>query len=193
MSLYLTIYNNVTTLLWLGGVGLLIASLVSPSLSTYVNTYFTATQSLMVLDIVHVLLKLAAGSVVTTFLQIVSRLYVAWVVLPAQDSLPVWNYVMFVAWSLAEVIRFQYYVRKNSSGLLFLRYNAFIVLYPMGVLTGELPLLWRDYTTRGRWINIPIMALYIPFFPYLYWHMLVLRKKKSNTKGNGAAAPQKTE
>jgi very-long-chain (3R)-3-hydroxyacyl-CoA dehydratase len=143
----------------------------------------------MLLDVVHVLLKLVPGGFVTTFLQIVSRLYVAWVVLPGQDSLAVWNYVMFVAWSLAEVIRFQYYVRRNSRALLFLRYNAFILLYPMGVITGELPLLWKDYTTQGRWINIPIIVLYIPFFPYLYRHMLRLRALKSK----GAAVPQKTE
>jgi hypothetical protein len=49
------------------------------------------------------------------------------------------------------------------------------------------PLLWRDYTAPGRWINIPIMALYVPFLPYL----------NGPCYGRGgrrrATAPQKTE
>jgi very-long-chain (3R)-3-hydroxyacyl-CoA dehydratase len=191
MAGYLTVYNNVTTLLWLVGFVLLIASLAFKSLSMFVDTYFTAIQSLMVLDIVHVLLKLVPGGVITTFLQIASRLYVAWVVLPAQDSFTRWNSVMFAAWSIAEIIRFQYYEHRGSWALLFLRYNAFIVLYPMGVLTGELPLLWQDFVAHKRWINIPIMMLYIPFFPYLYLHMLSLRKGK--TKRRSDAEPQKIE
>jgi hypothetical protein len=44
MASYLSIYNNVTTLLWLGGLVLLIASLAFPFMWTYVNPYFTATQ-----------------------------------------------------------------------------------------------------------------------------------------------------
>lgn len=42
-----------------------------------------------------------------------------------------------VAWSLAEIIRFSYYLFKNVSLFKVLRYNAFMILYPVGIL-GEL-------------------------------------------------------
>jgi very-long-chain (3R)-3-hydroxyacyl-CoA dehydratase len=143
----------------------------------------------MILDVVHVLLKLVNGRIVTTALQIISRIYISWVILPAQDSLVVWNYVMFTAWSLAEIIRFQYYLRRGSKTMLFLRYNAFIVLYPMGFLTGELPLLWKYYAAQGSLFDLFMIANFIPCWPYLYWHMFRQRRSKAE----GTAAHQKTD
>jgi very-long-chain (3R)-3-hydroxyacyl-CoA dehydratase len=189
MSRYLTTYNTLTSILWFSGLTLLIASVFFSSLSGYVNKYFIATQSLMLLDVVHVLLKLVSGRIITTVLQIVSRIYISWVILPAQDSLTVWNYVMFTAWSLAEIIRFQYYMRRDNKTMLFLRYNAFIILYPMGFLTGEVPLLWKYYKAQGNGFDLFMIASYIPFWPYLYWYMFSLRKAKVKD----AAALQKTD
>lgn len=42
-----------------------------------------------------------------------------------------------IPWSLAEIIRFSYYLFKNVSLFKTLRYNAFMILYPVGIL-GEL-------------------------------------------------------
>lgn len=45
-----------------------------------------------------------------------------------------------VPWSLAEIIRFSYYLFKDISICKTLRYNAFMILYPFGIL-GELRLV----------------------------------------------------
>lgn len=45
-----------------------------------------------------------------------------------------------IPWSLAEIIRFSYYLFKNISICKTLRYNAFMILYPVGIL-GELRLV----------------------------------------------------
>ena len=49
---------------------------------------------------------------------------------------------MYIAWSIAEIVRYSFYEHKNVSWLKLIRYNMFFVLYPMGVLTGELPLIF---------------------------------------------------
>ncbi|GFP82359.1 probable very-long-chain (3r)-3-hydroxyacyl-coa dehydratase [Phtheirospermum japonicum] len=50
-------------------------------------------------------------------------------------------FITFVAWSLSEVIRYSHYalncIGSPPNWITFIRYNAFIVLYPIGVFPGE--------------------------------------------------------
>lgn len=179
---YINIYNYLQTLLWLVGLIFMATTFVAPNLTQYLNKYYIIIQSIMFLDIIHAILKLVRGNIFATILQVGSRIYVVWMIVREQTEGPnIWNYLMYTAWSLAEIIRYQYYIRKPSEGLLlFLRYNAFIILYPIGILTGELPLIYQNYQATKNIVNLVIMFLYIPFFPYLYIHMLSLRKKKSH-------------
>jgi very-long-chain (3R)-3-hydroxyacyl-CoA dehydratase len=138
----------------------------------------------MILDIVHVLLGLVPGSLISTSMQIISRLYVAWVILYPHFMRNVCHPIMLVSWSLAEIIRYTYYNAQKNKILTFLRYSAFIVLYPSGVLLGEVPLIYghsrlaADVGWSGAWIDRLVLIAYIPGFPYLFWHMIKLRKKK---------------
>jgi very-long-chain (3R)-3-hydroxyacyl-CoA dehydratase len=185
-SLYLRLYNWTQVTLWTIGLFVLISSKFLPQLSSHrnLNLYFITVQSLMVLDIVHVLLRLTPGDFLTTLLQVASRLYLAWFILPAQPAISRWNYVMFTAWSLAEIIRYFYYNVPTLKTLTFLRYSAFLVLYPLGVLTGELPLVWEHFQNakalgqKRVWIDVGMLIGYVPGFPYLFLHMIKLRKKK---------------
>lgn len=52
---------------------------------------------------------------------------------------------MFCSWSIAEIIRYGYYLHKNSKLIKWLRYNAFIINYPIGVILGELVTIWNFY------------------------------------------------
>ncbi|CAN0436188.1 unnamed protein product, partial [Hapterophycus canaliculatus] len=58
---------------------------------------------------------------------------------PVRDS--VWVLVMFSAWATSEVIRYPFYALSIAGmcppALQWLRYTAFIVLYPLG-FAGEL-------------------------------------------------------
>jgi very-long-chain (3R)-3-hydroxyacyl-CoA dehydratase len=138
----------------------------------------------MILDVVHVVCKLVPGDPIATVLQVISRLYAVWVVLPSQPAVAKWNYILFTAWSLAEIIRYQYYLYREVSFLQFLRYNAFIVLYPLGVLTGEIPLIWEHYQNLKFRFDIFVLLLYLPGFPFLYFHMLKLRRRRQKIKTN---------
>lgn len=44
---------------------------------------------------------------------------------------------VIIPWCIAEIIRFSYYQFGDNKILKFLRYNAFLVLYPVGIF-GEL-------------------------------------------------------
>lgn len=53
---------------------------------------------------------------------------------------------VIIPWSFAEIIRFSYYLNKTNGLFTFLRYNAFLVLYPFGII-GEIRCI-RDYVAR---------------------------------------------
>lgn len=181
--MYLSFYNFLQILLWAGGLILLAyTGIFDNTLLPKTNQYFTIIQSVMLLDVVHVLFRLVPGQVLTTLMQIASRLYVVWLILPQQKEFQIWNYLMFTAWCFAEIIRYSYYINKKSKILLFFRYNAFLILYPIGVLTGECPLIYQHYKSTNFVFDLFVLALYVPCFPYLYFHMLKLRKKNMNKK-----------
>ena len=81
------------------------------------------------------------------------------------------------AFSVAEVIRYNFYQLKlmglmekggdsNPLAILFgfLRYNAFIPLYPIGI-TGELAAYYKAYKFEPHEIYYIIPVIYLIFFP----------------------------
>lgn len=183
MGLSIDIYNYLATIFWAVGLIFSIITLIVPEYAQYLNPYYIFIQTFMFLDIVHAILKLSSGNVFATCLQVASRIYVVWAIVRYQPGPNIWNYCMYAAWSIAEIIRYQYYIHKSNHGiLLFLRYNAFIILYPIGIFAGEMPLIYQNYKITRNRIHFYILFLYVPFFPYLYLHMLKLRKKKTAQK-----------
>lgn len=95
-------------------------------------TVLKAVQLFQLVDILLILLKLSKGSIVGAFFQILGRLVVALIfVEPDSDRLRF--AVIIIAWSLADVNRYLYYLFKKNPLTGFLRYNSFLVLYPFGV------------------------------------------------------------
>ena len=155
-------------------------------------------QSAAILEILHSALGLVRSPVLTTTAQVFSRLFLGVFVtyylgpfaLAIQQS-PFFS-SMLLAWSLAEMIRYGYYADTLASEgssepspyvLIWLRYSAFLVLYPMGVLS-ELVLAYKAIPVAGiqvgpwmPWVIYGIMALYVPGFVILFGHMLKQRKK----------------
>lgn len=83
-----------------------------------------------------------------------------------------------VAWCTTEVIRSLFYLNKNSVVLSGMRYNGFIVLYPLGV-TGEL-MAFEDYLTKyPDWYYIirPTQLAFLIGFYFLYTYMWKQRGK----------------
>lgn len=94
---------------------------------------------------------------------------------------------MLLAWSITEVIRYSYFVFALS-GLgvpklwTWLRYNTFLVLYPLGVAS-ECWLVWKASEPAGEINEIykfalwAVLGIYVPGFYVLFTHMLKQRKR----------------
>lgn len=152
----------------------------------FLDLWARVVQTAMVLDILHCAAGLTGGWVVTTALQIASRLLLVWAVTPDVSGPTPAHLAMYLAWGAAECIRFLYYISRGKA-IRWLRFSAFLVLYPLGVFGGELPLLWvrgQVGDTLGLACRLSMLA-YVPGFPVLFAHMLKQRRK---TLGGASAA-----
>lgn len=94
---------------------------------------------------------------------------------------------MLLAWSFTEVVRYSYFV-FSLSGIgvpklwTWLRYNTFLVLYPLGVASecwlvySAIPLASKIREEYG-YALWAILAIYVPGFYVLFTHMLAQRRK----------------
>ena len=134
-----------------------------------------------------------------TFLQILSRLVIVWLILNAVPLTNIGPLLLIIAWSSTEIIRYLYYAWSRTEDppytLLWLRYSLFIVVYPMGVL-GELISIFYalptikeqrltslylpnmlNFSFDSYYFIVTVIIGYIPGFPKLYMHMLKQRGK----------------
>lgn len=215
MQTYVTWYNA-----WLAGAWTRILYLLCTSVwngKDRIETYdglrneLLLAQTLAVMEVVHAALGIVRSSAFLTAMQVASRLVVVWAVLQSVPSsqnaeLVVVNGALqlnvvslLLAWSITEIIRYTFYMLKELEALpymlLWMRYTAFILLYPIGVAS-ELVLAWSawNHATKhgGPSIKMPnawnfgidfsacilaFMAAYLYGFPMLYMHMIRQRKK----------------
>lgn len=107
---------------------------------------------------------------------------------------------LFLAWALADVVRYAWYAAGDRSPhwLTWLRYTAFIPLYPAGIFVGEMPIIAAAIpwiAKRGLWsISMPnewnvafsyaafcrlgLFVLLPAAFFHLYGTLLTARKRK---------------
>lgn len=134
----------------------------------------------MLLDIVHAALGLVSTSILSTLLQVASRIFIVVLIIPFKNKnqqFCIHDSIMFLAWSVTEVVRYNYYAYKDSRIMKLLRYNLFLILYPVGVIGGEIPLIYQHFKQTKKLIDLAALAVYVPFFPYLYVYMIGQRKK----------------
>ncbi|KAI0018105.1 protein tyrosine phosphatase-like protein [Xylariomycetidae sp. FL0641] len=197
---YLLLYNALSLALW-GTLTLrtllsffqssppdtLYETLLRPSLVT--------TQSLALLEVPHAALGLVRASPATTALQVGGKNLVVWTVMarfPDQvaDS---WGFVgCLLAWGFSEVVRYGFFTCLLARGdvwawLKWLRYSAFVVLYPPGLLSEA----WLVYLCLTRAEDVGMMyraylflglLAYIPAGYVLYTYMLAQRRRALSTK-----------
>ncbi|KAG4306052.1 hypothetical protein PORY_000040 [Pneumocystis oryctolagi] len=132
---------------------------------------------------------LTSSSVITTIMQVSSRLLLCWGVssaYPEVVSKSIAFFLMSYAWSITEIIRYSYYansLKKKASFLLsWLRYNLFFVFYPLGTssevwLICKLLLYIKDKRTIYPLILKVIVMVYAPGFFIMYKHMILQRRK----------------
>ena len=91
------------------------------------------------------------------------------------------TYIIFqtmICWSSAETIRSLYYLNKDSIVLSTIRYNAFLILYPIGAF-GEV-LAYENYLNNHKdlfWFMRLVQTIFILGFFYMYYHMFIQRGK----------------
>ena len=116
--------------------------------------WLNLAQGTAIFEIVFAVLRWTRNSPATVIPQVLSRLFVLWLVFPQMLSAKSeqnwwvakeWPILpaCVLAWAITEVFRFSYYTFTGlQSGFLgHARYNLFIVLYPLGV-TAELLCMW---------------------------------------------------
>ncbi|KAI5019138.1 hypothetical protein ZWY2020_044026 [Hordeum vulgare] len=135
--LYLLAYNSLQAIGWSVALLRLLACLALRLL-----------QTCAVLDTIHAAVGLVPTSPFLAFLQWGGRTHFVLALLrqipEVQDSPSV--FITFMAWSISEVIRYSHYalttIKVCPAWLTYLRYTAFIPLYPIGVGPGE---MWTMY------------------------------------------------
>jgi very-long-chain (3R)-3-hydroxyacyl-CoA dehydratase len=149
-------------------------------------------QGLAFLEIVHVLAGWVKTSLVNTAIQYFSRMFICLLIyllfLPMNSADNNWvkagTIMIFIAWPLAEVIRYTYYLNGKLQLFQWLRYSAFIFLYPFGVLAESFILLrflnLSFQHAKWGWVGIICLSIvmYIFFFPKLYGYLWQQRKNK---------------
>lgn len=154
-----------------------------------------------VLEIAHAACGLVKSNPVITGFQVVARLFVTWAILHCVPEAQTCRGfpLLLLAFSTVEIIRYPFYglsvLGIQSYIVTWLRYTAFIILYPMGA-GGELVCYFNslarvkstglhsvqlpnsyNITFNFYYVLLAIMILYIPMFPVMYSHMFVQRKK----------------
>jgi len=116
------------------------------------------------------------GGIFTSMMQIIGRNFVALYIIDKftdRFSLS----LVIICWNLADIIRFLFYINKNKI-ITFIRYNAFKLLYPIGILGECLTIenvIQREEKIKHQFYRLLQLTLIIGMI-YLYLYLL----KKSN-------------
>ncbi|KAL9652792.1 hypothetical protein ABK040_010824 [Willaertia magna] len=140
-------------------------SLRKPSLWKLNSFYLKTLESSALLESLHSYLGLTNSPISTNIGQTLGRLFIMFFIgddLPDNDFISD-SLLLFLqtSWALADIIRFLYYISQSvcskekkgriSSLLKWLRYNGFLVLYPVGMLS-EIGLVLRVIVTK--WLDV---------------------------------------
>ncbi|ODQ81032.1 hypothetical protein BABINDRAFT_6881 [Babjeviella inositovora NRRL Y-12698] len=153
-------------------------------------------QSLALIEVFNSATGIVKSPLFTTLSQVASRLLIVWGFFYAFPNsefnrTTTTYFSLVVSWAVTEIIRYQYYALNLSSGgkpnkiLTWLRYNAFLVLYPSGVFSelaiiyGNIPACVAAFggSQTVKWGLYAVMAVYAPGFYVLFGHMLKQRSK----------------
>ncbi|KII63218.1 Very-long-chain (3R)-3-hydroxyacyl-CoA dehydratase hpo-8 [Thelohanellus kitauei] len=154
-SIYLTIYNALSYISW---TYVFVGCLLHLKGRFMISNYYPPAllfivQTLNVLDIIHVVAGLVQTSLFLTFIQVLSRIVVLWIpilFIMRRNVSSAGPFLCSLAWSLADLIRYLYYICTPSQlniplpFIRTLRYYFFIiqVQYVCGAVSYRS--VWRD-------------------------------------------------
>eukprot|EP00005_Dracoamoeba_jomungandri_P004337 CAMPEP_0174258874 /NCGR_PEP_ID=MMETSP0439-20130205/7793_1 /TAXON_ID=0 /ORGANISM="Stereomyxa ramosa, Strain Chinc5" /LENGTH=221 /DNA_ID=CAMNT_0015342547 /DNA_START=41 /DNA_END=706 /DNA_ORIENTATION=+ len=206
---YLIFYNAIQVIGWSA---ILVRLVQYHALETPYETAWEAFgdllcvfQTLAVLEVVNAVLGMVKTPVMTTVIQVASRLLLTWgiayTVPMAKDHL--FLSTMVASWAITEIVRYSFYTVKETGKavpyfLLWLRYTLFFVLYITGAGSEFLliyvsldaikadRILFYDFNDslsfNFYYACIGLMATYPLLFPKMYFHMISQRRKILGSK-----------
>lgn len=174
MITYSAAYNVVSLVLWT-------LSLVSVLLKCDLQDsrrIAQCAQAFNLLDIVHALFGVTKSAVTPSLMQAASRILSLTLThsTAAPHTVIKW---MISAWSIADAVRFAYYLRPTV--MQWLRYNLFIVLYPVGFVC-ELLVIYYHTKLADQRIKYGLVTAWIGGFYFMYAHMFRQRSKLTRAK-----------
>ncbi|KAK4119526.1 PTPLA-domain-containing protein [Parathielavia appendiculata] len=190
---YLVLYNTLSALLR----GLIIARTVhlwgalgTPAVWGELHVLARWAETITAVEVIHAAAGLVRAAPATAALQVAGRNTIVWAITRNYPDVAAreWAYpCMLIVWNAADILRYTYYVVDGGSGqaprfLSWLRYNMFIVLYPVGILSEMWLVHQVIQPSKARsstyqyllWLGL---LIYVPAFYILYGHMLSQRSK----------------
>ncbi|XP_057954181.1 uncharacterized protein LOC131148486 [Malania oleifera] len=178
-NLYLLAYNSVQAFGWTLSLCIILSSFVS--IHSFNGAYASAgeliclLQTVSFVEVLHGAIGIVPSGILLPLMQWGGRthflLAIVRHIVEVQELLSV--FITFVAWSLSEVIRYSHHalncMGSCPSWIIYLRYTAFIVLYPVGVAPGEMWLMYQALPFIKK------KNLYADFFaglPFSYYHFV---------------------
>ncbi|MBP6659099.1 MAG: hypothetical protein KA174_00355 [Chitinophagales bacterium] len=192
---YLVAYNLVQLTGWLAAI------IVLPFNLLYSFWIILFCQIFSLLEIFHAYKKWTNSSPFLCFIQTGARLMILYfsIIILCSIYLQPLNffftkhraesiiYLMFASWCVAEIIRYTYYstelLNQKLKGIVWLRYNAFILCYPVGLIC-EIYIIVNLFVITSLYVKIFLILVLIAYmflFPRLYLHLLKQRKLKLNS------------
>lgn len=200
---YLSVYNFTSAILWLAiainNVMDIFGIITGKYHTVYSTRYYdgfphkllVTTQALNAfIEISHSIIGVTKSPLAMTCLQFFARCSITiGVCYLLPESPGNFNRYAFptltIAWSCVELIRYPYYLYKINNVeppkfLTWLRYSAFVLLYPMGLLSEPVVIYDSlDYVKSSfhYYFFMFGFCLYIPGFYFLYTYMFQLRNR----------------
>ncbi|XP_062017502.1 uncharacterized protein LOC133733870 [Rosa rugosa] len=191
-NIYLLAYNSAQAIAWAVCLSLSLSSVLS---TKGVNGAYASAGNLIYLcqmvaflEVIHGAIGLVPSGVVIPLMQWAGRTNCIFVMRQTHEvqQLPA-VFITFVAWSISEVIRYPNYA-LNCIGscppwLTYLRYSAFLVLYPPG-MGGETWIMYRALPFLKKYSFSYYTFLMVVLFCYpilclkVYLHMVKQRRSK---------------
>ncbi|KAL4887108.1 tyrosine phosphatase-like protein [Aspergillus karnatakaensis] len=216
---YLLLYNAAEFFLWttllIRTVRLLINQAITENLTFNIPEVFeltftpllTTAQTLAIAEILHSLWGLVRAPLMTTAMQVASRIFTVWLVLRpfsggivrVDDKVGEYAYLgIMLAWGITEMIRYGFFTMQLNGGVetvpkwwIWLRYNTFYVLYPIGI-SSECILAVKALPYAAKihpaywWFIVAVLVIYVPGSYILYTHMIKQKSKSAAVKKDDA-------
>lgn len=146
-------------------------------------------QTMQLSDIIFSFFKFTSTSTFSSAAQVVGRLITVWFYMDDNDSYLILA-LFLIPWSISDCVRSLYYVIKDVHIIGVLRYNLFLILYPIGMLGEQVLLFSKEedtqtlFTFRNKIIIKAVSVIYLTGLYFLYRRLLDLRKKFYENKKN---------